>query len=139
MAIFGHDPRLQLGRQRSLSSVLRGGFLGLQRMYRRFRGFAPGIAHFLASLVVRAFFNPAQQQRQRDACRNQRQQNHPGGDEDQQVTLGKRIRAHQHRHRHHAGQRYCTAHTADSQQPAGARGRDLRQLALAAQAAQQHR
>lgn len=81
----------------------------------RFGGLAPGVAHFIAPLVVRAGFDAAQQQWQRDAGRNQRQQNHAGGDEYQQIALGKRTGPHEHWHRHHTRQRHSPTHTRHSQ------------------------
>ncbi|MNL43689.1 hypothetical protein D3C87_1662140 [compost metagenome] len=134
MPILGHDPRLEFYRQRGLRRILGIGFFGFERMDGGLGSFAPGVAHFIATLVVRAFLDTAQQQRQSDTRRNQRQQDHPGRDENQQIPLRKGLGPHQQRHRHHTRQRHRTAHAANRQQPARARRRHLGHCTLAAPA-----
>ncbi|MNP25429.1 hypothetical protein D3C76_1182370 [compost metagenome] len=138
--VLGHQPRLQLGRQGRLRSILRGigvdHFLCFKGVDRRLGRAPPGFLHFLMQALVRALGHPAQQYRQCDAGADQRQQDHPGSNENQQVTLREDLaRPHQQRHRHHTRQGHRTAHTAQGQQPAGTRRRHQHQRRFAAPAA----
>ncbi|SVJ73849.1 Uncharacterised protein [Klebsiella pneumoniae] len=116
LAVFGHDLRTRLGDPRSIRRIVAfhlRQFLALQGPDRRLRGLAPGLAPLALVGAIVARRQPAQQQRQADGRADQGNQDHAGGDEDDQVALREGAAIHQaHRYRQHRRQGHRTTHAA---------------------------